>query len=66
MMLFALVELCNGLSGRALRKLPFLAHALFAPTALPGGGAMPLDAYLIALRDAAEHEQAARCAVHEV
>ena len=31
MMLLALATECDGLSGRALRKLPFLAHALFVP-----------------------------------
>jgi hypothetical protein len=37
---------CEGCSGRALRKLPFLAHALHAPqTDLP----LPVEAFLNAL-----------------
>lgn len=57
MMLHALAVQCEGLSGRALRKLPFLAHA-----ALAGSGASPteLEAYLDALHRAVGLESAVR------
>ena len=52
MMLHALAAGCEGLSGRALRKLPFLAHAnLVAATVQVG-----LEAYLDALHRAVELE----------
>lgn len=60
MMLYAVAELAVGMSGRALRKLPFLAHALFAPSASGAAGALTVDAYLLALKRAVEHELAAR------
>ena len=56
MMLHALAARCEGLSGRALRKLPFLAHAnLIAATATVG-----LEAYLDALHRAVELESNVR------
>ena len=56
MMLHALAVQCEGLSGRALRKLPFLAHATL------GAGAAPteLEAYLDALHRAVSLESAVR------
>ena len=58
MMLHALAARCEGLSGRALRKLPFLAHAnLIAATATVG-----LEAYLDALqRSRADAVQPGQC-----
>ena len=58
MMLHAVACACEGLSGRALRKLPFLAHALHAHAA--PGVAMDARAYLAALYEAARSEHAAR------
>ena len=56
MMLHALAARCEGLSGRALRKLPFLAHAnLIAATATVG-----LEAYIDALHRAVELESNVR------
>jgi len=55
MMLHALAAQCEGLSGRALRKLPFLAHALFLHTEAP-----TLDHFLGALCQAIQHEQLSR------
>ena len=70
MMLYAVAEACDGISGRALRKLPFLAHALFgaadgaAAQGSDGVGApLALEAYLNALRQAVDHEHAARGAM---
>ena len=68
MLLHSLALACDGLSGRALRKLPFLAHALFggqaaAPTSGGGGGQLELEAYLGALHQAIEHERDARGAM---
>ena len=69
MLLHSLALACDGLSGRALRKLPFLAHALFggqaaAPTSgVDGGGQLELEAYLGALHQAIEHERDARGAM---
>ncbi len=59
MLLYLVVILTDGLSGRALRKLPFLAHALFAPssTAATGTG---LGEFIGALHAAARHELSAR------
>ena len=59
MMLERVAELCDGLSGRALRKLPFLAHAMFAPEAA-ADAPLPLDAFLDALHRAVQHEGEAR------
>ena len=59
MMLERVAELCDGLSGRALRKLPFLAHAMFAPEGL-ADEPLPLDAFLDALHRAVQHEGEAR------
>jgi hypothetical protein len=58
MMLHAIAEACDGLSGRALRKLPFLAYALF-------GGAqsdapLTVEQFLLALRQGVDHERDAR------
>ena len=66
MMIYAIAEACEGVSGRALRKLPFLAHALFgAGRGSDGGGGagLPLETYLDALRRAVAHEHAARDAM---
>ena len=72
MLLYAVAEACDGLSGRALRKLPFLAHALFGGGGGGGGGGdasaaqggpMPIELYLVALRRAVEHERGARGAL---
>jgi hypothetical protein len=46
---------CEGLSGRALRKLPFLAHALFC-----GTSTMPFTQYIECLRRAAARERQCR------
>ena len=57
MMLNALAVKCGGLSGRALRKLPFLAHATL------GGsfeGGLKLEPYLEALHAAIDLEGAVR------
>lgn len=57
LMLQALAVACAGLSGRALRKLPFIAHALF----LPASEALPeLPTFLEALKRAIEHELQSR------
>ena len=56
MMLHAICLLCEGLSGRALRKLPFLAHAQIGDTS----GGMDLETYLDALHRAVELESAVR------
>ena len=64
MMLYAVAEACEGISGRALRKLPFLAHALFGQGGSDGGAApLELEACLLALRQAVAHELAARSAI---
>ena len=67
MLLHAIAEGCDGLSGRALRKLPFLAHALFGQrvAAAEGNGAAPLalESYLLALQLAVDHERGARDAM---
>ena len=44
-----------GLSGRAMRKLPFLAHALYCRKA-----SMPFSQYVVCLRRAAEREKQCR------
>ena len=52
-------EACEGLSGRALRKIPFLAHACL-PDALPraaGGGPCPCLPFLASMRQAAMAEK---------
>ena len=46
MMLHAIALTCEGLSGRALRKLPFMAHALFSSG---GQAAEDIGAFLEAL-----------------
>jgi glucose-6-phosphate isomerase len=57
--LLEVAELAEGFSGRALRKLPFLAHA-------GGGGAAPLPdrcsalEFVAAMRAAVERERADR------
>ena len=61
-LLYSVAEGCEGFSGRALRKLPFLAHALFGGGA-DGAGQLPIDTYLLALRQAVEHERGARSAM---
>ena len=56
MMLHALAVQCEGLSGRALRKLPFLAHAQMGGA----GAGVGLEVYLDALHRAVELESAVR------
>ena len=53
--LYAIAGKAVGLSGRALRKLPFLAHALFVQVA-----STSVESYLVALDKAIDHEIAAR------
>ena len=67
MMLYAVAQACDGLSGRTLRKLPFLALALFgcgqgdsAGSATRDGQPLPVAAYLVALLRAVSHETEAR------
>ena len=55
LMLFSAAMECDGLSGRALRKLPFLAHALFCSQA-----SMPYGQYVVCLARAAEQEKRSR------
>ena len=55
LMLFSAAMECDGLSGRALRKLPFLAHALFCSQA-----SMPYEQYVVCLARAAEQEKRSR------
>ena len=62
MALHAVALACEGCSGRALRKLPFLAHALHAPqTGLP----LPVEAFLNALYATALSEAEGRGARRE-
>ena len=67
MMLHAIAIACEGVSGRSLRKLPFLAHALFGASATGASAgadsALSMEAYLLALRRGVEHEHAARGAM---
>jgi SpoVK/Ycf46/Vps4 family AAA+-type ATPase len=58
LMLHALATACAGLSGRALRKLPFIADALFLTPA--EGAAAEMPAFLQALKCAIEHEHLSR------
>lgn len=51
MTLYDLCSRCDGLSGRALRKLPFLAYALFSKDET-----MDIIEYLDCLSRAIEHE----------
>ncbi|KAL1528524.1 hypothetical protein AB1Y20_009867 [Prymnesium parvum] len=60
MMLYAIAESCDGLSGRALRKLPFIAHALYAPDA----DGTDVETFLCALARGVQHERDARTALH--
>ena len=62
LMLYALARECDGLSGRALRKLPLLAHALFAPSGADGR-ALEAAAFLRALHRAIAYERASRGAL---
>ena len=57
MVLHAIAAACDGLSGRALRKLPFLAHALYLRE---GARETPVDEFLEALHKAVLHERQAR------
>ena len=57
MALHAIAAACEGMSGRALRKLPFLAHALRAP---PTDGPIALPLYLAALYATVHDEIGAR------
>jgi len=56
LMLHALAVCCAGFSGRALRKLPLIAQALF----LAEEAAAELSAFLQALKRAIEHEHLSR------
>ena len=53
--LVSIMDIAAGLSGRALRKLPFLAHALFVPT-----GRCTVETFLSALSRATEREMSSR------
>lgn len=57
MMLYAIATECEGLSGRALRKLPFMSHALFS-----AGASAPeiIGCFLEALHRGVQHELQAR------
>ena len=57
MMLYSIAIGCEGMSGRALRKLPFLAHASNASSAV---GALPIGDFLVALMNTVVNEMAAR------
>ena len=57
MMLHAIASACEGMSGRALRKLPFLAHACRAPASEE---ALPVQVYLHALNATVYDELASR------
>lgn len=48
--LLKICELSVGLSGRSLRKVPFIAHALFAKTET-----VPIDVFLCCMKQAVEH-----------
>lgn len=52
----AVCEKSEGLSGRSLRKIPFLAHALF----LKDKTEHSLQEFLIAMEKAVEHEKSER------
>lgn len=54
--LIAICEKSVGLSGRSLRKIPFLAHALYLK---PKGG-HSIDEFLDAMEKAVEHEKTER------
>lgn len=65
--LLAVVHATDGLSGRALRKLPFLAHAQASSAAdvdCGGQAAMHLDEFLDALLAVTQQEQADRAALN--
>lgn len=51
--LLKICELSIGLSGRCLRKVPFIAHALFSTTET-----VPIDIFLDCMRQAVEHLKA--------
>ncbi len=53
-------DMCEGFSGRALRKLPFLAHAFFVQTS-----SSILDDYLNALEKAVSKESAVRAKLND-
>ena len=54
-MLREIAQKCEGLSGRALRKIPFLAHAFFIQSS-----SCSLEDYLLALNAAADKESHVR------
>lgn len=56
----SIAEKCVGLSGRALRKLPFLAHALFVQKTLT-----TIEEYLFALDRAVQRESSVRAQLEE-
>ena len=58
--LYGVAERCGGMSGRTLRKLPFLAHAFFVRDEETS-----LEGYLGALEKAVEREVAARKTMKE-
>jgi hypothetical protein len=63
MMLHAIALRCEGLSGRALRKLPFLGHAMFVPRAATN---ITLEKYLDALYRVVQYEGAARAEIEHM
>ena len=54
--LAGVARLCEGLSGRAMRKLPFLAHTQLGAAAAAGKLGCRLDRFLAALHGAAQLE----------
>jgi len=54
-LLYAIAAKCNGMSGRSLRKLPFLAHAFYIQSERTS-----LDTYLRALDQAVDRELESR------
>ena len=60
-MLYAIALACDGLSGRALRKLPFLACVHGGGG---GGEAMPIEPFLRALHFAVQHEAQSRAGLN--
>ncbi|KAI8617792.1 P-loop containing nucleoside triphosphate hydrolase protein [Chytriomyces sp. MP71] len=57
--LLEIASICVGLSGRAIRKMPFIAHALF----IKGRASVSLGVFLEALERAVKEEHVARAAM---
>jgi len=56
----SICEQCQGFSGRALRKMPFLAHAMFLSHASTSA---TLEQFLDALQQALQFEEASRASL---